>query len=427
MQDKDRVVIVGGGVVGLCAAYHLLCAGHPVRVVEKGGADDPNCSTGNAGMVVPSHFVPLAAPGMIGKGLRWMFNRESPFCVRLRPGADLLRWGWLFYRHANAAHVARSRELLRDLNLESRRLFAELAAEEDFGLEQRGLLMLCRTAEALDEEGELAAQAGEIGLEARVLDQREVAGLDPDVTMDIRGAVYFPQDCHLDPDRFLAVLRRRVIAMGGEMFGSSEVEGFEFADGRVVAARAGGARHDGGHFVVAGGVWSPALLRQLGMWLPMQAGKGYSLTLQQPAELPRLCSIFVEAKVAVTPLGGDLRFAGTMEVGADDLRIDRARVRGIVNSVPAYFPKFRREDFAGIEPWVGLRPVSPDGLPYIGRAPGIRNLVVATGHAMMGLSLGPVSGQLVANLIGGREPFRPIGQLDPARFGSSGSGSRIPA
>jgi len=415
-MDNDRVVIVGGGVVGLSAAYHCLRAGHAVRVLEKGGAGDSNCSTGNAGMVVPSHFVPLAAPGMIAKGLRWMFNRESPFCVRLRPSMALLRWGWLFYRHANAAHVARSRELLRDLNLESRRMFAELAAEEDFGLEQRGLLMLCRTAKALDEEGELAAAAGEIGLEARVLDRREVAELDPEVTMDVEGAVYFPQDCHLDPDRFLAMLRRRVIAMGGEVTDSSEAGGFELAAGRVTAVRAGGASHEGRHFVVAGGVWSPALLRQVGMRLPMQPGKGYSLTLPEPVELPRLCSIFAEAKVAVTPIGGGLRFAGTMEVGADDLRIDRARVRGIVNSVADYFPQFRSADFSGIEPWVGLRPVSPDGLPYIGTVPGLDNLVVATGHAMMGLSLGPVSGRLVAELVSGREPFLPIGQLAPARF-----------
>jgi D-amino-acid dehydrogenase len=417
MSKSDRVVIVGGGVVGLSAALHCLRAGREVRVIDRGGVDAPNCSTGNAGMVVPSHFVPLAAPGMIAKGLRWMFDRESPFYVKPRPSAALLRWGWLFWRHANAGHVARSRELLRDLSLESRRMFAELAQEEDFGFEPRGLLMLCKTGKGLEEEAAMAAAAAEIGIEAQVLDPREAAALDPGITMDVKGAVYFPQDCHLDPDLFLAVMRRRVVEMGGELTGSAEADGFELAGGRVTALRAGGRRHEGGHFVVAGGVWSPALLRQVGLRLPMQAGKGYSLTLAQPPELPQLCSIFVEDKVAVTPLDGKLRFAGTMEVGANDLRIDPARVRGIVNSVPGYFPRFRREDFVGIEPWAGLRPVSPDGLPYLGTVPGLDNLVVATGHAMMGLSLGPVSGRLVAELVDGRQPFLPISQLAPARFG----------
>ncbi|MFZ9935757.1 MAG: NAD(P)/FAD-dependent oxidoreductase [Luteolibacter sp.] len=417
MASNERVVIVGGGVVGLSAAYHCLLAGRAVRVIERGGEHSPNCSTGNAGMVVPSHFVPLAAPGMIAKGLRWMFNPESPFYIRPRPSAELIRWGWLFWRHANAGHVACSRELLRDLNLESRRLFAELAGEADFGLQQRGLLMLCKTSKALEEEADLAAAAAEIGIQARVLDPRETARLDPGIAMDVAGAVHFPQDCHLDPGRFLDTLRRRVLAMGGEVTGSTVADGFEIADGRVSALRAAGERHEGSHFVVAGGVWSPALLRQLGLRLPMQAGKGYSLTLPAPRELPELCSILVEAKVAVTPMGAKLRFAGTMEIGANDLRIDRRRVRGIVRSVSSYFPEFRVDDFDGIEPWVGLRPVSPDGLPYLGKVPAIDNLIVATGHAMMGLSLGPVSGRLVADLVAGEKTHIGIGKLAPARFG----------
>ena len=417
MASNERVVIVGGGVVGLSAAYHCLLAGRPVRVIERGGEHSPNCSTGNAGMVVPSHFVPLAAPGMIAKGLRWMFNPESPFYIRPRPSAELIRWGWLFWRHANAGHVACSRELLRDLNLESRRLFAELAGEADFGLQQRGLLMLCKTSKALEEEADLAAAAAEIGIKAHVLDPRETARLDPGIAMDVAGAVHFPQDCHLDPGRFLDTLRRRVLAMGGEVTGSAVADGFEIADGRVSALRAAGERHEGSHFVVAGGVWSPALLRQLGLRLPMQAGKGYSLTLPAPRELPELCSILVEAKVAVTPMGARLRFAGTMEIGANYLRIDRRRVRGIVRSVSSYFPEFRTDDFDGIEPWVGLRPVSPDGLPYLGKVPAIDNLIVATGHAMMGLSLGPVSGRLVADLVAGEKTHIGIGKLAPARFG----------
>ncbi len=411
------MVILGGGVIGMCSAYHALRRGFSVTVIEREQAGGDNCSMGNAGMIVPSHFIPLAAPGMISKGLRWMFNPESPFYVRPRADLTLARWGWLFYRHSTRKHVEETRELLRDLNLESRRLFEELAGEEDFGLEKRGMLMLCKTAKGLEEEAAVAAEAREIGLQAEVLDAAATARLDPGITMDVAGSVYFPQDCHLDPARFMAALRRRVEALGGEIASGVEIGDIETRNGRIVALSGGGRRFEGHEFVVAGGSWTPGLLAKAGVRLPLQAGKGYSLTLPAPPELPGICSIFVEAKVAITPMGGSLRFAGTMEVGGLDLSIDPKRVRGIVKSVNAYFPKFSEADFEGIKPWAGLRPVSPDGIPYLGKAPGLQNLTVATGHAMMGLSLGPVTGKLVVDLLTGDEPFRPIGRMAVGRFG----------
>ena len=234
-NEQDRVVIVGGGVIGLCSAYYALKRGFSVTVVEREAAGGDNCSMGNAGMIVPSHFTPLAAPGMISKGLRWMFNPESPFYVRPRVNLDLMRWGWLFYRHSTARHVAASRELLRDLNLESRRLFAELAEDEDFGLATRGLLMLCKTAKGLDEEAEVARAANEIGLKAEVIDAAAAAKLDPAITMDVAGAVYFPEDCHLDPARFMAAMRRRVSELGGVFESGVEIDRIEVRNGRVVS------------------------------------------------------------------------------------------------------------------------------------------------------------------------------------------------
>ncbi len=413
---NTRVIIVGGGVIGLCTAYYSLRRGFAVTLVEREAAGADNCSMGNAGMVVPSHFTPLAAPGMITKGLRWMFNPESPFYVRPRVNVDLMRWGWLFYQHSTERHVAATRELLRDLNLESRRLFAELAEDQDFGLVKRGLLMLCKTPKGLDEEALVAYAAREIGLTAEVLNRSETTKLDPGITMNVAGAVYFPQDCHLDPARFMAVLRRRILELGGVIESGLEIDSIAASNGRVHAIGGQGRRFEGGQFVVAGGSWTPRLLAVLGIKLPLQAGKGYSLTLTKPPQQPRLCSIFAEAKVAVTPMGGDLRFAGTMEVGGLDLSINPARVRGMVKSVHAYFPEFSERDFDGIVPWAGLRPVSPDGIPYLGGVRGFANLFAATGHAMMGLSLAPVSGQLVADLLAGDRSFRTIGAMDANRF-----------
>ena len=413
---NQRVIVLGGGVIGLCSAYYALQRGMAVTLIERELPGGDNCSMGNAGMIVPSHFIPLAAPGMIAKGLRWMFNPESPFYIRPRLDPALARWAWLFYRHSNAKHVEKTRELLRDLNLESRRLFAELAQEEEFGLAKRGMLMLCKTAKGLDEEAAVAAAAREIGLEAEVLDAAASARLDPSITMSLAGSVHFPQDCHLDPARFLASLRRRVLALGAEIASGVEIDTLDIQNGKVRALVSKGRRFEGGQFVIAGGSWSPSLLRQAGLKLPLQAGKGYSLTLENPPELPSLCSIFVEAKVAITPMAQSLRFAGTMEVGGLDLSIDPARVRGIVKSVRDYFPRFSETDFKGVKPWSGLRPVSPDGIPYLGHVPHLPNLIAATGHAMMGLSLGPVSGRLVADLLAGEPSFRSIEQMAAGRF-----------
>lgn len=404
-------------MIGLSAAWELARSGHAVTVVEREGPADTTCSTGNAGMVVPSHFIPLAAPGMIAKGMRWIMNPESPFYVRPSLDPTLLRWGWLFWRHANERHVANSRGLLRDMNSESRRLFGEWAKEEDFGFVQRGLLMLCRSAEGLAEEAAVAQLAESLGITAKVLDPRETAAADPGVTMQVAGAVHFLQDCHMDPAMFLAMLRRKVLASGVEIMSGVEIEMIERSGTKVTAVSGGGHRFAAGKVVIAGGSWSARLLRPLGLRLPLQAGKGYSLTLPDPPEMPELCSIFTEAKVAVTPMGGSLRIAGTMEIGGLDLSINPRRVHGILKSVPLYFPKFREQDFAAITPWAGLRPVSPDGLPYIGKVPGIDNLFAATGHSMLGLSLGPVTGLLVADLVNDRKPFTDISSLAVGRFG----------
>lgn len=416
-MESNKVIIMGGGVIGICAAYYALKRGLAVTLIEREAAGGDTCSLGNAGMIVPSHFTPLAAPGMMTKGLRWMLNPESPFFVRPRLDPELIRWGWLFYRHSTQRHVAASRELLRDLNLESRRLFGELETEADFGLVQRGLLMLCKSAKGLDEEAEVAEAAHQIGLQAEVLDAAAAAALDPDITMNVAGAVHFPQDCHLDPARFMRSMRQRVLDLGGAIESGVTIEAIEVANGRVAAVSGGTRRFEGSHFVVAAGSWTAGLLRTaMGFKLPLQAGKGYSLTLPEPPELPRLCSIFAEAKVAITPMGRSLRFGGTMEVGGLDRSINPARVHGIVNSVNAYFPKFSARSFAGVPPWAGLRPVSPDGIPYLGKVAGLPNLIAAAGHAMMGLSLGPVSGRLVADLVAGDTPFRPIDALAPGRF-----------
>jgi D-amino-acid dehydrogenase len=413
------VVVVGGGVIGLCVAWYALKSGLDVTVLERGGASHDSCSLGNAGMIVPSHFVPLAAPGMVAMGLKMLPNPESPFGVRPRLSRELLDWGVKFWRASTPERVERAAPLLRDLNLLSRRGYEELNGElpGGFGLEQRGLLMLCKTDHALHEERRMAERAVALGVPAETLTPEEAARLDPNIRMDIAGAVYFPKDCHLAPGAVVAGLTEALRANGARIVWDTDVTGWRTDGDLLVAARTGaGKEFAAERFVLAGGAWTPTVGRSLGLYLPMQAGKGYSMTLARPRELPRLCSILTEARVAVTPMGGALRVGGTMELGGLDLSVNAARVRGIVRSVPRYFPTFREEDFAGEPVWSGLRPCSPDGLPYVGATRRYPNLVVATGHAMMGLSLGPVTGMLVADLLNDDTPRLDISALAPDRY-----------
>ena len=417
-SDSKSILIIGGGVIGLSTAYYCARRGHHVTVIDRNSEQRDGCSFGNAGMVVPSHFVPLAAPGVVGTAFKWMWNPESPLYIKPRLNWDLISWGWKFMRAANAGHVQRSAPLIRDLSFASRDCFEELAAlpDNDFGLVKRGLVMLCQTQHGLDHEAKYAAQANELGIPAQVLDAKGLAKLDPDVTMNVAGGVYFPKDCHLSPNRFMAGLKRQCDGLGVKFVWSTDVTSFTHHAPRITSIRTKTAEIVADEFVLCGGSWSPLVAAELGLKLPMQAGKGYSLTLTKPRELPHLCSIFTEARVAVTPMGGTLRFGGTMEIAGLNEDINPARVRGIIKAAVKYFPKFTPEDFAGIQPWHGLRPCSPDGMPYLGRTAKFSNLTIATGHAMMGLSLGPITGKLAGEILSGEKPSLNLTLLNPDRY-----------
>ena len=427
-RPKDqKVLIIGGGVIGLCIAYYSLIAGKKVVLIERGPENVDNCSAENAGMVVPSHFVPLAAPGMISLGLRWMLNPESPFSIRLRPNVDMFRWLYLFWKSANKSHVFKSRELIRDLNLHSRELFVELASDGSYALSKNGLLMLCKTSRALNEESELAEDAKELGLDIELCDAKRLAEIDPAIEMDVQGAVWFKQDCHMNPGAFLSQLKEKVIKMGTDIHYNLTAEKFIFEFGRARSVECFQINKDvepssvqlidADQFVIAGGSWSSNLASSLGLKLPLMAGKGYSMTLTEPVQLPSICSILNEARVAVTPFNGSLRFAGTMELGNNDLKVNPRRVNGILKSIPKYFPQFQKNDFSGVKQWSGLRPCSPDGLPYIGPAgPDCKGVFIATGHAMMGLSLGPVTGKLMADIICDNTNKFNLKTMSPLRF-----------
>jgi D-amino-acid dehydrogenase len=418
---SKHVLIVGGGIVGFSVAYYCARKGHRVTLIERGGPDRGGCSFVNAGMLVPSHIVPLASPGMVRLGLRWMWNPESPFYVKPRLSADLLSWAWKFHRASTQAHVDRAAPLLRDLHLASRECYREWASlwNNEFDLVERGMLMLCNTERGLEEEARAAEYARGLGIAAEVLSPSATAELEPQLNMTIAGSVHFPVDCHLTPGRLMAALAREVEEAGVEVSYDTGVEGWRSKGDRIEAVRtsaADGVDLHADEYVVCGGIWSQSIVRELGIRIPMQAGKGYSLTLDNPAAQPSVCAILSEARVAVTPMGHALRFAGTMELGGIDESIHPARVRGMVKSIGGYFPDIAPIELQQASVRTGLRPCSPDGLPYVGRVSRFANLSVATGHAMMGMSLGPISGKLIAETLSGEPPSCSMAGLSPDRY-----------
>jgi D-amino-acid dehydrogenase len=408
------IVVVGGGVVGVCAAYYLARRGFGVTLVEKGDIA-AGSSYGNAGLIVPSHSIPLAAPGVLRQGLRWMLDPESPFYIRPRPSRDLVRWLLRFRRACTEDHVRRSIPIIRELSRASLDLYRELAALPglEFGFRQDGVLAVFRTAAGLEHGRHEAAVLEAAGIVAKVVDGEGACVLEPALRRDIAGGVYFPDDAHVTPDRFVRGLARVAEGLGARLLTGTEVLGFTKRGSgiTVVETTRGDLAVD--QVVLAAGAWSAGLARGLGLDLPLQAAKGYSITCERPPSGPHIPLLLGETRAAVTPMGDTLRFAGTLEMAGLDLTINRRRVAAIRRAVPQYLAE---ESYTVREIWRGLRPCSPDGLPYIGRPARYDNLIVATGHAMIGVSLGPVTGAVVAQLAARETPMLDLAPLRPERF-----------
>jgi D-amino-acid dehydrogenase len=410
-----RVGIIGGGVVGMCAAWYLRHTGHEVVILDKGDMRG-GCSWGNAGMIVPSHFVPLAAPGMISKGIRWMFNPASPFYVRPRIDRGLLRWGWEFYRNSTHKRVEQAAPVLRDLSLYSLGCYQQLSQDLPFELHTRGLLMLFRKQETGEEEIETVEMAHRLGLNAKVLSLAEVRALEPRITIKALGGIFFPGDHDLSPASFMSALRKRVVDVGVRLLPNTAVTGFRVSNGRITGLETNDGDVVFDQVVLAAGVWSHGLGHSLGLTIPVEAGKGYSFLVRQSTERISIPTLLLDDRVAVTPLGEDVRFGGTMEIGGINHSINMQRVQGIVDAIPKYYPHLNVDMPPATDVWHGLRPCSPDGLPIIGRVRSFSNLLVATGHGMMGVSLAPGTGRLIADMINERPSEMNTSAFSPARF-----------
>ncbi|SFR49901.1 D-amino-acid dehydrogenase [Robiginitalea myxolifaciens] len=421
---SKKVVIVGGGIMGLSSAYYLQKAGHQVTIVDQGSMDS-GASYVNAGYLTPSHIVPLAAPGVMAKGLKWMWNSSSPFYLKPRLDWDFLRWSWEFYRSSTRAKVARAIPLIAEINLQSKALYSQWLASGEFGsfqLEHTGLLMLAKSEASLEAERQVMHRAGELGLEARELDRSELLEVQPGLRDEVAGAIHFLCDSHTTPVQLMPRIQEALKKSGVEFEPNVRITGFK-KNGEKVSAVLGEKSNGQGdaevafsadEVVLASGAWTPELMKTLGLRLSLQAGKGYRIDLKRPTPIT-LPAVLMESKVAITPMSGFTRFAGTMELSGVNHKIRMNRVRAIADGVASYYKDLNAEESELQEASCGLRPVSPDGLPYIGRPGGWKNVILATGHAMMGWSLGPITGKLVSEITDNQKPSVSLEDLHPDR------------
>lgn len=411
-----NIVIIGGGIVGMSAAYFLLKEGHQVTVIDKSDITS-GASFVNAGYITPSHIIPLASPGMIAKGIKWMFNSASPFYMKPRWDADFFKWSWYFHRASTKEKVEKAIPVIKDINILSRELFEDIKNSGDLGsfqLERKGLLMLYKTDSARAHEMEVAEKAKFLGLEVEQLDKKQLEKLEPNVKIDVQGAIHYSCDGHMTPNEFMPKLVNYLKESGVVIKTNEEVVDIKFNNDMLVEVNTAKGIYSADEFILAAGSWSGNLAKKLQLNLPLQAGKGYRIDVAQSTGI-QLPAILMEAKVAITPMKGFTRFAGTMEFSGINTIIRKERVEAIAQAATNFYPDIKINDEEKMAAQSGLRPVSPDGLPYIGRSCKFQNLIFATGHAMMGWSLGPATGQLVSEIIANKKTIMDITPFSPDR------------
>lgn len=393
------VVVIGGGIIGLCSAYYLQKEGHKVTVIDQSNMDS-GASYVNAGYLSPSHIIPLAAPGVMKAGIKWMFNTSSPLFIKPRLDKELVQWAWAFNKSCNAKHVEKAAPVIRDICVLSQELFSEIIASENFNAhyEKKGLMVICQTEKMLEQEMKAMAYAKTLHLESRELSASEMKAMQSHLEMNTIGGIFYDCDHHSTPHEFMTEMKVHLEKVGVVFCSNEKVYDLVVNNGKITQLITEKQRLSADEYVLSSGSWASILSKKLGIKLLLQAGKGYRINTENPVGV-KIPAILAERKVAITPMHGFTRFAGTMEISGINHKINSVRVEAIANAIKAYFPTINTSKEEKENAACGLRPVSADGLPYIGKSSKCKNLTIATGHAMMGWSMGPATGKLVSQII----------------------------
>lgn len=407
------VAIVGGGSVGLMAALELAKRGVAPVVLERAADILSGCSAGSAGLLSPAHSAPLAVPSAVKEGLGHMMRRDSPFSMRPRPA--LIPWLLRFMASARPRGVRAGTAVLEELSFSSLELHEALAAEGlDTGLRSLGAINVYETERAFEIGRADAAVLAEHEIKSQILDAEEARRLEPALSDGVVGGVFYPDEAQCEPERFMTAVAEAAVEAGAEIHTGTEVFDVRMDRGRVAVLQTTAGDIRPKEVVIANGAWAASLSRRVGIPMPVEGGKGYHIDLAASASDPSIPVYLQEARVIATPFDDRLRLAGTLQLTGLDMRIDKVRA---MSTLQAGIRALR-----GIEPdrvvevWRGIRPCTPDGIPVIGRSAFVANVVFATGHAMKGLHLAPITGELVADILTDRTPRHDLRPLSPDRF-----------
>ncbi|MER3546093.1 MAG: amino acid dehydrogenase [Rhodanobacteraceae bacterium] len=416
MSESPDVLILGGGVIGLSCALALARGGASVRILEQ-AEPGAGASHGNCGTLTPSHAIPLSVPGVPWKALRWMTKRDAPLYVNPRPDPERWRWLLAFARHCNANDAQRAALARAAILQRSQALLPQWLAEEDIDCEyaKLGTLYVYRDARALDEDRHDVDWLNRLGVRTEILDAETVLAMEPALKSGIAGGVWHPDDAQLRPDKFVEGFTRRVRARGVAIENGVRIEGFACADKRIGTVRTSCGDFSASTIVMALGAWSPKAARQLGFRLPIQPGKGYSITTSLPAPAPQRPLVLREPGVCVTTWPSGFRLGSTMEFAGYDDTLNRTRLDALRRGARAYLHAPWGDELR--EEWWGWRPMCVDEVPLIGTSARFGNLMFATGHGMLGVSMSAATGELVASLVSGKQPAIDPAPYSPARFG----------
>lgn len=407
-----KITIIGGGVIGAASAYYLSKAGHQVTILER-GRFGKGCSHGNCGFICPSHVLPLTTPGAWQAGLRSLFNPSSPF--RIKPRWDPSLWGWLwrFARRCNTADMLQAGRAMQSLLTSSRQLYDTLMRDEPFDCEweTRGMLFVFRDPHAFDHYAEMdKLLAQQFNLPAERIAGDALATMEPALKPGLAGAWLYRTDGHLRPNKLMASWQKILAEQGVRIQEECEVKGFTSANGKAQAVITTKGEIPTDAIVVATGAWTPFLNNHLGCKIPIQPGKGYSITMPRPKQCPTYPLIFEEHRVAVTPFQSGYRLGSTMEFAGYDTSLNRQRLDYLKESASVYLHEPYCDPVE--EEWYGWRPMTYDSLPIIDRSPKLSNVWIAAGHNMLGVATSPGTGKLVAELLGEQTPH-----VDPKPYG----------
>jgi D-amino-acid dehydrogenase len=415
-ERKSDVIVVGAGIIGIACAHYLNEAGLRVTVIDQGTVAG-GCSYGNCGYICPSHVLPLTEPGAIWMGIKSLFNPRAPFRVKPRFSPALWKWMWQFARRCNHQQMLAAGVHLKAILDSSMREYRRIIPEQSLECEwkETGLLYVLRTARGMRAFAENDRMlSDEFGVAARRIEGDQLPAFDSALKPGLAGGFHYPQDASVRPDLLNASWSRRLESRGVSFVPQCRLEQVRKSGGRIASLQTSRGEMSAERIVFAMGAWSPQIAAELECSIPIEQGKGYSVTTARPNPCPRYPMLFPEHRVGVSPFETGYRLGSMMEFAGYDTKIPPHRIEQLQESARPYLVS--TPPSGAMESWYGWRPMTWDSLPIIGRVPRLENAFLATGHNMLGMSLAPATGKLIAEMVGGRELHIDPAAYSPQRF-----------